>query len=97
MNVLFEIQNKLKDEDAEEINRIAESVPIFLINKCPNYKRLGKLDLYNEWIQTMGIIPSNDLLSEWSLLFLIFFVKEVPQEYMKLQLNAEPDEVACST
>lgn len=93
MSVLFEIQNKLNSEDAEEINKIADSVPIFLIKKCDDYKKKGKLDLYNEWIQAMGIIPSNDLISEWSLLFLVHLAKDVPREYMELQLNAKPDEM----
>ena len=76
MTKLDEFQEKLSDSKANELNRIAASIPAFILNQ--KNSKLSNVELYNRWLNEANIIPSDDTIAIWTYLFLSNYKNNMP-------------------
>lgn len=89
---VFTMLNSLSEEESKEADRIADTIPKFLLG-CPNYEKMNAVELYNRWVFSTGLKPSTDRLLQWTYLFISYFAKEVPRDLLELQVNSKPEPV----
>lgn len=87
MNV-FDKLNELNKADSIEADAIADSIPKFILD-TPNASQMKNIELYNLWLQRVGIIPSGDEVARWALEFISYVAKDVPVELLKLQVESK--------
>lgn len=89
-NKLEELQDNLHNRDAPLINKIAHSIPIFLLEmEMKDYKNLTMIELYNLFIAKTNIVINEDSVAEWALYFLYEMASQTPRHLLELQVEAE--------
>lgn len=83
---IFDMLNSLSKSECTEADSIADSIPLFILS-IPNAAQYKAIELYNLWIQKVGIIPTTDNLARWALEYISYVAKEIPAELLKLQVK----------
>lgn len=87
MTKLDEFQEKLSDNKANELNRIAASIPAFILNQ--KNSKLSNVELYNRWLNEVNIIPSDDTIAIWTYLFLSNYRNNMPSYLIEEIIQAK--------
>ena len=87
MTKLDEFQEKLSDNKANELNRIAASIPAFILNQ--KNSKLSNVELYNRWLNEANIIPSDDTIAIWTYLFLSNYRNNMPSYLIEEIIQAK--------
>lgn len=87
MTKLDEFQEKLSDSKANELNRIAASIPAFILNQ--KNSKLSNVELYNRWLNEANIIPSDDTIAIWTYLFLSNYRNNMPSYLIEEIIQAK--------